>query len=91
MVQKIFITKDGRASVTCPKCYKTKLLDVSKYNYLEKEVKLKCRCKCKHVFSVILERRKHRRQPVSLEGSVTLGDKTHSIKVVDITRSGLQL
>jgi len=90
MIQKIFITKDGRASVTCPKCYKTKLLDVSKYNYLKKEVKLKCRCACKHVFPVILERRKHIRKPVSLDGSVKLGNITHPIKVVDITRSGLQ-
>ena len=90
MVQKIFITTDGKARVTCPECCKTKLLDVSKYNQLRKEVKLKCTCVCKHVFPVTLERRKHIRKPVSLEGSVKLGNITHSVRVVDITRSGLQ-
>lgn len=90
MTQKIFITASGRASVSCPKCHKTKLLDVSKYNSAGKEVKLKCTCTCKHVFPVVLERRKYARKAVALEGILKLGAMIHPIKVVDITRSGLQ-
>ena len=91
MVQKVFITKSGTANFSCPECGKVKQLDVSRYNTVEKEVKLKYTCTCKHIFSVILERRKHIRKMVDLPGLLILGNKRYPITVIDISRVGLKI
>jgi len=91
MAQKVFITRSGKASFSCPECGKTKQLDVSRYNTVDKEVKLKYTCTCKHIFSVILERRKYIRKKVDLPGVLILGNKKYPVNVIDITRAGLKI
>ncbi len=91
MTQKIFLTENKKARVICPECGNTKLMDITRFSHIEKEIKLKITCKCRHVFSVILERRKHVRREVHLSGTLTSGGKKHNIKVIDISRLGLKI
>jgi len=66
-------------------------MDITKFSNIDKEIKLKVTCKCSHVFSVILERRKHVRREVALPGVLTIGSKKHIIDVIDISRLGLKV
>lgn len=91
MVQKVFITRSGKANFSCPECGKVKQLDVSRYNTVDKEVKLKYTCTCKHIFSVILERRKSIRKKVDLPGLLILGNKRYPVNVTDISKIGLKI
>jgi len=91
MTQKIFLTEKKKARLFCPECGKTKLMDITKFSHIDKEIKLKITCKCSHVFSVILERRKHVRRSVHLPGVLSIGSKKHIIKVIDISRLGLKV
>ncbi|MFZ5564331.1 MAG: PilZ domain-containing protein [Thermodesulfobacteriota bacterium] len=93
-VQKVFMNKDNKANFTCPVCSKARLMDVSQYKDIDKAVKVKAKCPCGHVYSVLLERRRHVRKAVSLIGSYTADEKGMDIKgrmtVVDISRTGLR-
>ncbi|MCK5164607.1 MAG: PilZ domain-containing protein [Desulfobacula sp.] len=91
MALKVFITRSGNANFSCPECGQTRQMDVSKYRNVDKEVKLKYTCTCKHVFSVILERRKHVRKDVNLNGEIILGNKRYPVNVKDISRLGLKI
>ena len=91
MTQKAFITKSGKANFTCPECGKVKQMDVTPFKDIDKEVKLKCTCTCKHVFSVTLERRRHFRKPVDLEGQLIIRDLKVPVRVIDVSRLGLKI
>ena len=91
MAEKIFLTKNAEAVVLCPECGKTKMIDFEKFIDVDKEIKLKVTCKCSHVFSVILERRKHVRKQVDFHGGLINDNKKYSIDVIDISRMGLKL
>lgn len=91
MTQKVFVTKNGKANVSCPGCGKVKPMDVSRFKTMDQKVKLKCTCSCKTIFPIELERRQHIRKPVSLNGELLFGDKLAPIIVVDVSRLGLKL
>ena len=91
MTQKIFITKSGKANISCPECGKTQQMDVSQFGKVEKKVKLKCKCSCKNVFPVVLERRMQSRKPVDFPGNLLIGSKNYPINIVDISKNGLKI
>ena len=91
MAQKVFITKSGKANITCPECGKAKPMDVSKFIHVDKAVSLKVTCSCGHGFSVTIERRLHFREPVNLNGQVVYKDKKYLLKILDISRLGLKI
>jgi len=91
MAQKVFVTNSGKANFSCPECGKTRQMDVSRFHNVDKEVKLKCTCTCKHKFSVVLERRKHIRKGVDLEGQILFEKEKYPVKVLDISRLGLKI
>jgi len=94
MTENVFIYKDNKAIIICPKCEKSKEIDVSEElgsNYL---VRLKHKCSCGYLYDVLLERRKRHRKKVNLPGTYTCfvsGEKKAkgSMKIQDITRAGL--
>lgn len=104
MTEKVFINNSGMATFVCPKCQKTKITNVARYQKTEKAVKVNCRCSCGHQYSVLLERRKFYRRTTDLPGSY-LHKKTElpgtykipwtedkgRMTVTDISRSGLKL
>ena len=91
MVQKVFLTQSGKADFFCPECQTRKQMDISKFVHIDKEIKLKITCKCSHIFSVVLERRKHVRKDVRLSGILIDGKKQYPVIIMDISRLGLKI
>jgi|SRR6056297_2602659 len=92
---RTYMTKDGKAAFTCPKCHKSKLMDVSQFKDVNKaSIKVKCKCPCGHQYTVLLERRKEIRKGVSFVGTYTAFEKGMETKgritVVNLSRSGLR-
>jgi len=54
---RVYITPEGTANLSCPKCNKDKTLDVSKFKNTQTSVRLRYKCQCGHSYPFILERR----------------------------------
>ena len=57
------------ATFVCPKCHKSKTVNVSKYADLDKKVKVNVKCPCGYAYTSILEKRKKFRKETNLPGS----------------------
>jgi len=71
MTEKVYITSTKMATFVCPKCQKSKTVNVSKYADLDKSVKVSVRCPCGYDYVSILEKRKRYRKETNLPGSYT--------------------
>ena len=92
MPEKVFITSKNVVTFTCPKCFKSKTADVSKYISHSTEVKIKAKCTCGNTFRVILDRRKFYRKLVTLPG-IYICEKEEirgPMKVIDLSIGGLK-
>jgi len=94
MTEKVFIYKDNKAIIICPKCEKSKTIDVSEELGSQYLVRLKHKCSCGYLYMVLLERRKRHRKLTNLQGTYTCfvsGDQATkgSMTIHDITRAGL--
>jgi hypothetical protein len=93
-MDKVFIYKDHKAIIICPKCETSKTVDVSEHVHTHEAVKLKHPCACGYVYNVLLERRNRYRKIVDVPGTYTHfisgreGSKG-SMTVKEITRAGL--
>ncbi|MDJ0914257.1 MAG: PilZ domain-containing protein [Desulfobacterales bacterium] len=95
-LNKVFVSSDNMATFVCPQCENTARVDVSKYNVIDKGVRIKCKCRCGHVYRVSLEKRKLYRKPTNLVGSYTQimdGEEVDrgTMSVKDVSRTGLKL
>lgn len=93
MTQKVFITGENMATFVCPKCEKTRTVDISRYQGLDQAARVKAKCACGHSYSVILERRRQYRKEVNFSGAYTrkkTGEKGTMV-VKDISRTGLKI
>lgn len=71
MVYEEITSPDGsRAIITCPKCRQQKALDISLLLVKGRKQQLKCRCYCRHIFLILLERRRSKRREVLYKGHV---------------------
>ena len=86
----------NQATFICPKCEKTKTVDVTKYAQLDQTVKVKSTCACGHTWTSVLEKRKQYRKGVNLVGiyihivdgkEVDKGNMT----IVDLSAGGVKL
>ncbi|MGD8290137.1 MAG: PilZ domain-containing protein [Desulfobacterales bacterium] len=96
MTEKIYISNTKITTFVCPKCHKSKTVNVSKYVDLDKKVKVNVRCPCGHTFSSILEKRKRYRRKTNLPGSYSRlldGKKTDGglMIVRDLSIIGMKL
>ncbi len=94
-IPRTYMTKDDKAAFTCPKCNKSRLMDVSRFKNVNKaSIKVKVKCPCGHQYSIILERRKEIRKEVAFIGTYTAVEKgvdvVGRITVKDLSRSGLR-
>ena len=94
MTEKVFIYKDNKAIIICPKCEKSKIIDISEELGSKYLVRLKHKCSCGYLYIVLLERRKRHRKMINLPGTYTCFiPKDQSVKgsitIQDITRAGL--
>lgn len=94
MTHKAYIGDDGTATFTCPQCNKSKTADVSRYKDIGRSVKVKFRCPCGFTGSMLLERRKYFRKPVSFKGVYSVigngGAKKDLMMVLDLSVSGIK-
>ena len=96
MYQKIHINKSNEATFVCPKCDKTRTVDVSRYKYAQSKIKVKSRCICGYSWTSILERRRDYRVETNIpcvcsrkwaNGAV----ENITMKIVDLSFGGLKL
>ncbi len=69
MTPKVYITSNQMATFVCPKCQKSKTVNVSKYAGLDKIVRVNVKCPCGHAYTSILEKRKKYRKETNLPGT----------------------
>jgi hypothetical protein len=96
MSEKVYITSKQMATFICPKCKKSKTVNVSKYASLDKIVKVKVTCPCGYGYTSILEKRKKYRKATNLPGSFVLlmdGKQVSGglMTVRDLSKSGLKI
>ena len=68
MTEKVYVTSNQIATFVCPKCQKSKTVDVSRYASLDKIVRVKVKCPCGHAYPPMLEKRKTYRKTTNLPG-----------------------
>ena len=97
MTERIFIDEHNEATILCPQCGQTKIVDVSPYVDLNKAIRVKYTCKkCRLSKGVLLERRRVYRKPANFAGIYThvingrRAGKGHCT-VRDVSRNGLGL
>ena len=96
MTEKVYVTSKQMATFICPKCQKSKTVNVSKYASLDKIVNVKVTCPCGYGYTSILEKRKKYRKATNLPGSFVHfidGRQVDSglMKVRDLSTSGLKI
>ena len=94
MTEKVFIYKDNKAIIICPKCDRSKTIDVSEELGSKYLVQLQHKCSCGFLYIVLLERRKRHRKTTNLQGTYSClvsGDQVAKglMTIQDITRAGL--
>ena len=96
MTEKVYIARTKMATFVCPKCQKSKTVNVSKYADLDKIVKVNVKCPCGYAYTSILEKRKKFRKETNLPGSYTryvTGKKVGGglMIVRDLSTTGMKL
>ncbi len=96
MTEKIYVSDNSIATLTCPECHASTDADISRYKDLDKLVKLKIACSCGKPYSVLLERRRTFRKDVDLPGKYLYrpqGGMSQKgvMTVVDISRVGMKM
>ena len=96
MFEKVYITSMQMATFVCPKCEKSKTVDVAQYADLDKMVKVKVKCPCGYSYTSILEKRKKYRKETTLHGSyirIVDGKEAASglMTIKDLSMTGMKL
>ena len=96
MTEKVYVTSKQMATFVCPKCQKSKTVNVSKYATLDKLVRVKVKCPCGNAYTSILEKRKKYRKETNLHGSyvriVDGKEVARGLMVVkDLSTTGMKL
>ena len=96
MTEKVYITSKQMATFVCPKCQRSKTVDVSNFANLDKIVKVNVKCPCGFAYTSILEKRKRYRKETNLPGSyIHFVDGRHVGKglmtVKDLSTTGMKL
>jgi len=94
MNRKVSITESKEATFICPDCEQLKTVDVRKFVYSNRKIKINCKCSCGHKWASLLERRKQMRKMVNFPGTCvfTRGDRVFQgrLKVMDLSISGMR-
>jgi len=96
MIEKVYITSQQTATFVCPKCRKSKTVNVSQYAELDKIVKVNVKCPCGYAYISILDKRRQYRKETNLHGSyirIVNGKEAGSglMKVRDLSITGMKL
>ena len=96
MIEKTYITSQQTCTFVCPKCQKSKTVNVSQYAGLDKIIKVNVRCPCGFSYNSILDKRRQYRKETNLDGIYThivngreAGGGSMTVK--DLSTGGLKL
>ena len=89
-MKKVYVNDNNQASISCPKCGFTKVLDMTNFKNSQKSLKGKCRCG--EVFGFAIEFRKTYRKKVKLPGEYRINGKGKKgeIFVEDLSMNGIR-
>jgi c-di-GMP-binding flagellar brake protein YcgR len=95
-MDKLFITQDNKATLACPACERSRLIDASPYMALSRVVRIRVKCPCGHAYTAQLERRRFFRKSVQLQGEYSqVPGGRHvgkgSLAILDLSRTGLKM
>ena len=105
MSESVPIREDNRATFTCPKCGRSKTIDIPDYRALGGRVKVRYTFSCPRSSGASggegekgfcasgiaqLERRRYPRKPVRLSGAIRTGDGENPVTLLDISRAGVR-
>ncbi len=85
MQQKVYVTEENTATITCPQCDKSRTMDVELFLHVRRPMKV--RCKCEHVFPIRLEGRKFYRKDADLPGTYAYVDRSQAGRIIVETLS----
>ena len=96
MIEKVYITSKQMATFICPKCQKSKTVNVSEYAKIDKIIKVNVRCPCGYTYTSILEKRKKYRKETNLHGTysrIVDGKEVEGglMVVKDLSTTGMKL
>jgi len=96
MVSKVYISATNTATIVCPRCEKTKTVDVGRYAEINKTVRVKSKCTCGHTWTSVLEKRRQYRKAVDFPGVYTYFEDGRQVDkgnmaVKDLSLTGLKL
>jgi hypothetical protein len=96
MVTKVYISPSNTATIVCPRCEKTKTVDVGQYVQMNQTVRVKSKCTCGHEWTSVLEKRRQYRKAVSFPGVYKQLEQGREVDqgimtVVDLSLTGLKL
>ena len=95
MTARVFINESKEATFACPKCEQLKTVNVGKFVYSNRKIKVNCKCSCGHEWTSLLERRKELRKTVNLPGTCyyTRGDSViqGKLKILDLSAGGSKI
>ena len=95
-IKEVSLINENIAKIKCPKCHKSKSVDMSKYMTMDRVIIFKAKCICGHSYTVVLNRRDKFRKTTDFFGVYTNlssgkeGQKGQMF-VLDVSRSGLRL
>ena len=95
-MDKLYITQDNKATLACPACERSRIIDASPYVTLSRVVRLRVKCPCGHAYAAQLERRRFFRKPVRLKGAYSQAPGGRhvgkgSLAILDLSRSGVKM
>ncbi len=94
-IKEVSVNGENVAVIVCPKCNKSKSVDMSKYMTIDNVIKFKAKCRCGYSYTILLNKRDNLRKKTKLFGNYThlspgkKGQKGH-MSVLDVSRSGLK-
>jgi hypothetical protein len=94
-VNRVFLNDNKDGTFICPACNHGVIKHLGDFIDNQKAIRLRCKCKCGYSYRVLVERRRCFRKTVGLAGVYHCSDddsktRKDTIKILDISRSGLQ-
>ena len=95
-MDKLFITRDNKATLACPACERSRTIDASPYMTMSRVVRIRVKCPCGHGYTAQLERRRYFRKMVHLQGQYCQAPGGRhlgrgALAILDLSRSGVKM
>lgn len=88
---KAHVRANGTATLICPAC--SAVRNIAAKQFRDKQHLITVRCRCQHVYSILLDFRRHYRKKTDLPGTYEIlserGVSGGIIHIINISRSGL--